>query len=84
MTILARKIDYKNLHVGFEALVTENGGEFHYAMWDTDEYDEMRGYHRACWNYGSAEIDPSNFHPTHYIDIPEVKLECEDDKTTEA
>ncbi len=54
-----------------ELLVTD-GGMTVYAMWESVDYDEFRGQNVMGFTYGSAEIDGSNFHPTHWIDINDM------------
>jgi hypothetical protein len=54
-----------------ELLVTD-GGMVIYAFWDSVDYDEFRGQNVMGFNYGAAEIDSSNFHPTHWIDLRDM------------
>ena len=51
-------------------LVKDDCGECHEGMFSTDEYDEFYGKYTWAWTYGSAEIDDSNFEPTHWIPLP--------------
>lgn len=45
-------------------------GEIHEGFWDELDYNEFYGTSVMGWNYGVAEIDSTNFHPTHWMPLP--------------
>lgn len=58
---------------GTEVLLTD--GVFTIsAFWDEVDYSEFWDRSYCDWNYGPAEIDPSNWQPTHWIRMPEFEL----------
>ena len=56
-------------------LLVTDGGFIVSATWEEVDYDEFRGRSIMGWHYGPAEIDGSNFSPTHWMlasEMPEV------------
>lgn len=45
-------------------------GDIHEGYWDEVDYDEFRDVRIMGWVYGSANIDPTNFSPTHWRPVP--------------
>ena len=57
-----------------ESVLLTDGGEIHEGMWDEVDFDPYdirnpRGMPVMGWTYGVAEIDGSNFRPTHWLPL---------------
>lgn len=59
-------------------------GEIHEGWWDEVDYDEFRGERIMGWVYGTAEIDPTNFSPTHWMPVPPPPVQEAATEHTEA
>lgn len=51
-------------------LLLTDGTSIFSGIWDSVDYDEFRGEHVMGWVYGPADIDPTNFWPTHWRPYP--------------
>lgn len=54
-----------------ESILVSDGSWMAEAFWDADEYDEFKGAYSYIWNYGPANVDPTNYWPTHWMPLPE-------------
>ena len=45
------------------------GGEIHEGFWDELDFNEFYGIPIKGWNFGCANIDPTNFEPTHWMPL---------------
>lgn len=52
-----------------DSVLLTNGSEIHQGMWDEVDSDNS-GTDYYDWTYGVAEIDGSNFRPTHWQPLP--------------
>lgn len=48
-----------------------DGGFCVQGVWDDVDYNEFTGSYLYDWTYGPAEIDPTNWRPTHWRELPE-------------
>jgi hypothetical protein len=46
------------------------GGDIHEGFWDELDFNEFSGTPIMGWNFGTADIDPTNFEPTHWMPLP--------------